>query len=374
MRLKRIFAITKKEFIHIRRDRRSLILSFLIPIFLLILFGYALSLDIREIPVTVMDYDNSEYSRELIGDLTQSGYFVINDYTYDYETLEKNIASRNSAVGIVIPPNFSKNINSGKNAQLQTILDGSSSNKASIASGYIKNIVIVFSSKILKENQSMESIKTPLNTDIRIWYNPELESRNFIIPGIIAVIILMISSLLASQVISREWENGTMEQLIVSPVKPFEIILGKIIPYFIIGMLDLAIVVISGRLLFDIPFKGSILLLFSLAVIFLIGSLGMGISISIITKSQVLSYQIAMISSFLPSYIISGLIFPISSMPRALQFVSYLVPARYFISILRGIFLKGSGFFILSLEALYITIFAVVMLLVANFSFIKKLN
>jgi ABC-2 type transport system permease protein len=374
MNLKRTIAIAKKEFIHIRRDRRSLILSLLIPIILLILFGYALSLDVKDIPVTILDYDNSEYSRELIGSLSESGYFAINDYVYTYENLEKNIASRKSLVAIVIPPDFSRNIVSGKNVQIQTIIDGSYSNKASIASGYIESITRSFSSNIIAEEMSIGDIKTPLNPEIRVWYNPELESKNFIIPGIIAVIMLMIASLLTSQVISREWENGTMEQLIVSPVKPREIILGKIIPYFLIGMLDLAIIVIFGRLLFNVPLKGNIILLFLLSGLFLTGALSLGISISIITKSQILSYQMAMVISFLPSYMLSGLVFPISSMPRVLQYISYVVPAKYYITILRGIFLKGSGFLILSLEVLYLTIFAIIMFILANLRFIKKLT
>jgi len=374
MNLKRTIAIAKKEFIHIRRDRRSLILSLLIPAVLLILFGYALSLDVKEIPVTIMDYDNSEYSRELISSLSQSGYFIINDYTYSYETLQNNIASRKSLAAVIIPPDFSKNITSGKNVCIQTIIDGSSSNKASIANGYIDNITRSFSSEILIKTGYLEDIRTPLNPDIRIWYNPELESKNYIIPGIIAIIMLMIASLLTSQVISKEWENGTMEQLIASPVKTAEIITGKIIPYFIIGMLDMAIVVIFGKLLFNVPLKGNIILLFLLSSLFLIGALSLGIAISIITKSQVLSYQIAMVLSFLPSYILSGLVFPISSMPRVLQYISYLIPAKYFIIILRGIFLKGSGFLILSLEILYLTIFAVIMFILANSRLIKKLT
>ncbi len=373
MSIKRIIAITKKEFIHIRRDRRSLILSFMIPIILLVLFGYALSLDVRDIPTTILNYDDSKYSREFISSFSQSGYFTINDYVYDYDELEENIISGKSLVAIVIPPDFSKNLIAGENVQVQTIIDGSSSNKASIANGYIEGITQSFSSNIIADKNIIGEAGTPLDTDIRIWFNPELESKNFIIPGIIALIMMMISSLLTSQVISKEWENGTMEQLIVSPIKTQELILGKIIPYFIIGILDLAIIVISGRLLFGIPMEGSIILLFALSSLFLIGALSLGITISIIAKSQVLSYQMAMLVSFLPSYILSGLVFPISSMPKIIQYISYLVPAKYFITILRGIFLKGSGFIILSMEVLYLAVFAIIVFIVANLRFIKKL-
>jgi ABC-2 type transport system permease protein len=374
MSIKRIIAIAKKEFIHIRRDRRSLILSFMIPVVLLILFGYALALDVKNIPTTVLNYDSGKYSREFISNFSQSGYFTINDYLYDYAQLEKNILSGKSMVAIVIPPDFSENLSAGKDVQVRTIIDGSSANKASIANGYIEGITRSFYSHIISGGTIIDEIGNPLNADIRIWFNPELESKNFIIPGIIAIILMMIASLLTSHVISREWENGTMEQLIVSPIRPRELILGKIIPYFIIGILDMAVIVIFGRLLFDIPIKGSTILLFILSGLFLFGALSLGITISIVTKTQVLSYQIAMILSFLPSYILSGLVFPISSMPKIIQYISYLVPAKYFINILRGIFLKGSGFMILSLEVLYLTIFTIVVFIIANLRFIKKLT
>jgi len=373
MSIKRIIAIAKKEFIHIRRDRRSLILSFMIPIVLLILFGYALSLDVKNIPTTLLNYDNGKYSREFISSFSQSGYFTVNDYIYDYDQLEENILSGKSMVAIVIPPDFSKSLSAGKDVQVQTIIDGSSTNKASIANGYIEGITRSFYSNMTADN-IIEEIGTPLDPDIRIWFNPDLESKNFIIPGIIAIILMMIASLLTSQVISREWENGTMEQLIVSPVRPLELILGKIIPYFVIGIFDMAVIVIFGRLLFNIPIKGSTILLFILSSLFLFGALSLGIAISIVTKTQVLSYQMAMLLSFLPSYILSGLVFPISSMPKIIQYISYLVPAKYFITILRGIFLKGSGFMILSMEILYLIIFAIIVFIVANLRFIKKLT
>lgn len=374
MSIKRIIAIAKKEFIHIRRDRRSLIFSFLIPIVLLVLFGYALSLDVKDIPTTILNFDKGKYSRDFINSFTQSGYFSINDYVTDYDQLEYNIVSGKSLVAIVIPPDFSKNLPAEKNVQVQTIIDGSSSNKASIANGYIEGITQSYSSNIIADKNIIGETGIPLDPDIRIWFNPELESKNFIIPGIIAIIMMMIASLLTSQIISREWENGTMEQLIVSPVKPRELILGKIIPYFVIGILDLAVTVIFGKLLFGIPLKGSEILLFALSSLFMIGALSLGITISIITKSQVLSYQMAMLISFLPSYILSGLVFPISSMPKIIQYISYLIPTKYFIIILRGIFLKGSGFMILSMEILYLTIFAVIIFIVANLRFTKKLT
>ena len=227
MKYRRIAAIAKKEFIHIKRDRRSLILSFVIPIVLLVLFGYALSLDVRNIPTTVLDYDRSQYSRELIESFSQSGYFSINEYAGSYDDIENNILSLKSQVAIVIPAKFEEDLIAGKEVQIQTIIDGSQSNKASIAYGYVEGISQEFSSRILTELKGLEDLEIPVDPEIRLWYNPQLESKNYIIPGIIAIIMLIIASLLTSLVISREWENGTMEQLIVSPVKSYELILGK---------------------------------------------------------------------------------------------------------------------------------------------------
>ena len=186
--------------------------------------------------------------------------------------------------------------------------------------------------------------------------------------------MLIVASLLTSQVISREWENGTMEQLIVSPIKPVELIIGKIIPYFIIGMVDLTMIVVMGKFLFNVYLKGSLPLLFLLSSLFMIGALGMGITISIIAKTQVVSYQLALLTSFLPSYILSGLVFPISSMPKIVQYITYLIPAKYFIVILRGIFLKANTFMILAMDVLYLGIFALLMFIAAIFSFTKRLD
>jgi ABC-2 type transport system permease protein len=374
MNIKRILAIAKKESIHIRRDARSLILSFLIPLILLLLFGYALTLDIRNINTTILDYDRSALSRDFIDDFDKSGYFKINNYASSYEELEAKIKSGDSLVAIVIPPDFEQNIKSNKDIKIQTVIDGSNANKASAAYGYINAISQEFSTKILTEEKILAELKLPLEIEIRVWYNENLESKNFIIPGLIAVIMLIVASLLTSQVISREWENGTMEQLIVSPIKPVELIIGKIIPYFIIGMVDLTMIVVMGKFLFNVYLKGSLPLLFLLSSLFMIGALGMGITISIIAKTQVVSYQLALLTSFLPSYILSGLVFPISSMPKIVQYITYLIPAKYFIVILRGIFLKANTFMILAMDVLYLGVFALLMFIAAIFSFTKRLD
>jgi ABC-2 type transport system permease protein len=374
MNFKRLIAISRKEFIHIRRDMRSLLFSFLIPFILLLLFGYALSLDIKNIPFSVLDYNNSNSSREFISSFSQSGYFDLKGYLNSETEVKNTIDSGKSLAVIVIPTDFEKNLKASDKVTVQTIIDGTNSNKASIALGYINAISQTYSVKIYTEDKILKEMKTPLSSETRVWYNEKLDSRNFIIPGLIAIIMLIIASLLTSQVISREWENGTMEQLIVSPVKPVELILGKLLPYFIIGMIDLSAIIILGKTLFKVYLRGNILLLFVLSSLFMIGALGMGITISIISKSQVVSYQLALLTSFLPSYILSGLVFPISSMPKIIQYITYLVPAKYFIIILRGIYLKANTFFILALDVLYLGIFALLMFIIANFKLVKKLD
>jgi ABC-2 type transport system permease protein len=374
MNFKRLIAISRKEFIHIRRDTRSLLFSFIIPFVLLLLFGYALSLDIKNIPFSVLDYNNSKSSREFISDFSQSGYFDLKGYLNSESELKNVIDSGKSLAVIVIPPDFEKNLKASNKVTVQTIIDGTNSNKASIAIGYINAISRSYSAKIFTEDKILKEMKTPLNSEVRVWYNEKLDSKNYIIPGLIAIIMLIIASLLTSQVISREWENGTMEQLIVSPVKPIELILGKLLPYFIIGMIDLSAIIILGKTLFKVYLRGNIVLLFVLSSLFMIGALGMGITISIIAKSQVVSYQLALLTSFLPSYILSGLVFPISSMPKIIKYITYLVPAKYFIIILRGIYLKANTFFILAMDILYLGVFALLMFIIANFKLVKKLD
>jgi ABC-2 type transport system permease protein len=366
--LKRLWAVGYKESLQILRDIRVLIMAFAIPLILLILFGYAVTLDIDNLPLGVYDQDNSRESKELVESLVQSGYFFVEDYVKSYGELEALLEKSEIKIALVIPQNFSAELKSGKKIEVQTILDGSDANTASIGSGYLSGGLLLFSSKIA------QSDNTPvIESKIRIWYNQELKSRNFIIPGLIAVIMMIIGALLTSLVIAREWERGTMEQLIATPVKSSELVFGKLIPYFLVGMIDLLVAVILARLLFKVPFRGDYLFMFLVSGIFLFGALGIGMFISILTKSQQLAYQMAMLTSFLPGYILSGFIFPIFNMPLFLRIITHVVPARYYIKILQGIFLKGNGLQILGGEILLLSIFALMMLTIANLIFKKRL-
>jgi ABC-2 type transport system permease protein len=368
MNFKRFLAVAYKEFLQIFRDARVLIMAFAVPLILLILFGYAVTLDINDLPLGVYDQDNSQESRELIANLVHSGYFSIQNYAGSYQELQGLIEKGKIKIALVIPDDFSKKIKSGGKVGVQTILDGSDANTSTISSGYISGVLMLYSQKFMPSD-----IKPVIDGRIRIWYNQELKSKNFIIPGLIAVIMMIIGALLTSLVIAREWERGTMEQLIATPIKSSELIFGKLVPYFVIGMIDLLVAVFLGSLIFKVPFRGNFIFMFLVSGIFLIGALGIGMFISILTKSQQLAYQMAMLTSFLPSYILSGFIFPIFSMPVFLRIITYIVPARYYIRILQGIFLKGNGIKILGLEVLLLSIFAFSMLAIGNLLFKKRL-
>ncbi len=325
MRIKRVFAISKKEYLQIIRDPISLSLSFLMPAVLLFLFGYAISFDIKNIKTCVLDQERNSKSRNFISNFESSGYFKVISYLEREDEIDKFLDSGKTALGIWIPQNFSKN------SEALIVIDGSDAGNASLILNYISDIFLAD-----KENSSK------INLKIRFWYNEDLKSRNFIIPGLIALIIAIISALLSSLTISREWERGTMEKLISTPLKPSEVIIGKIIPYFLIGIIDLVFSVLIACLLFKVPLKGNLFFLSLVSLIYLFGGLSYGILISTATKSQILSIQISIVSTYLPTLLLSGFIFAIENMPDIIQTITYLVPAKYFIFIVRNIFLKGS--------------------------------
>jgi ABC-2 type transport system permease protein len=367
--LLRIKAIVKKELIQIWRDPLSLAMAFLMPIILLFIYGYAITFDIDKISTVVFDRDNSSLSREFVNQFHESGYFRVHSYVDSYRELDPYLDAGRAKVAIVIPEDFSKNIRRGLNTQVEVLVDGSDSNTATIAQGYALVIAESFSQRI-------RGIKiTPLiDSRSRVWYNSELKSRNFIIPGLIAIIMAVIIALLTSLTIAREWDRGTMEQLISTPVKTPELILGKLIPYFLIGFTDTIVAIFMSTLLFHVPLRGSVTLLLALSSIFLFGGLSFGILISIAGRTQLVASQAALITSFLPAFLLSGFIFSISNMPKPLQIVTYFIPARYFVTILKGIFLKGSTLKVLLPETLLLSIFAVLIFVAANRKFRKRIE
>jgi ABC-2 type transport system permease protein len=367
MKLIRIKAVAKKELIQIWRDPLSLAMAFLMPVMLLFIFGYAITLDVNNLKVIVHDLDKSSQSRELVAQFRESGYFSVIDYISKSKDIDKFLDAGKALMAISIPAGFSKDIAAGRNAQFQVIVDGSDSNTATIALGYVSAITELYS-------QRLKGIQiTPLiDPRIRVWYNPELRSRNFIIPGLIAVIMAVITALLTSLTIAREWERGTMEQLISTPVKVPELILGKLVPYFFIGFIDVIFSVLLAVFLFEVPLRGSPFLLMLLSSIFLFGGLSLGILVSIVAKSQLVASQISMIATFLPAFLLSGFMYSISNMPRPLQIFTHIIPARYFVTILKGIFLKGSTLKFLLFETMLLSIFGLFVFFAANRKFKKR--
>jgi ABC-2 type transport system permease protein len=369
MKFLRVRAIAKKELIQIWRDPLSLAMAFLMPVMLLFIFGYAITLDVGNLKTVVFDLDKSSISRELVDSFRASGYFTIVGNIDEQKEIDSYLDSGRAFAALSIPKDFSKNIKAGKEASLQFIVDGSDSNTATIAFGYISAITEMYSQQIKGGR-----ITPLLDPRVRVWYNPELKSRNFIIPGLIAVIMAVITALLTSLTIAREWERGTMEQLISTPVKVPELILGKLIPYFFIGMIDVLLSVLLAVFLFDIPLRGSPLLLMLLSGIFLFGGLSLGILISISAKSQLVASQIAMIATFLPAFLLSGFMYSISNMPKPLQVFTHAIPARYFVTMLKGIFLKGSTLQFLLFETLLLAFFGLSVFAVANRKFRKRVD
>jgi len=375
--LRRTSAVARKETLHIVRDGRSLAMAVAIPMLLLLLFGYALTLDVDRVPLIVWDQDQTQLSRDFISRFTGSRYFSLRAGARNYPDIDRAIDSREALVALVIPARFAARIATGREAPVQMIVDGSDSTTATIAIGYAEAVTQGFSREVVLSRVKRAggpALSAPLEVRPRVWFNEDMSSRNYIVPGLIAVIMMVIAALLTSLTVAREWERGTMEQLISTPVKGWELIVGKLLPYFAIGMLDVSIAMVMGEMLFHVPLRGSAALVFAMAAVFLAGALSMGILISIVTKNQLVANQLAVVTTFVPSFLLSGFMYAIANMPVAIQAVTYVIPARYFVALLKGIYLKGVGLEVLGLEAGLLTAFGIAMGLVANLKFKKKLS
>ena len=376
MKPRRVWAVARKEFLHVLRDPRSLGMAVAIPMLMLILFGYALTLDVDRVPLVVWDQSGSPASRRLVSRFDGSRYFSRVGDVDNYRDLERAIDTRRALVALVIPTDFAQRMEAGRDAPVQLILDGSDSNTATIALGYAEALVEGFSQEVVLEHVRRLGASLPpgpLDVRLRVWFNEELESKNYIIPGLIAVIMMVIAALLTSLTVAREWERGTMEQLISTPVKGPELILGKLAPYFTIAMFDVLLAVLMGEFVFRVPLRGDVALLFAMGAVFLVGALSMGILISTVMKNQLLASQVAMVATFLPAFLLSGFMFAIANMPLPIQWITYLIPARYFVALLKGIYLKGVGLEVLAGQAALLGAFSVVMVLLAIARFKKKL-
>lgn len=377
MKARRLLAVSRKEFLHVRRDPRSLAMGLAIPVVLLLLFGYVLTLDVDRVPLAVWDRSNTPESRELVSRFAGSRYFRIALRADAYKGIEEAIDGGRVLAALVIPEDFSGRVGSDRSASVQLLLDGSEANKATIARGYAESLVSGYSAELearWARGKGLQGVRPPLDVRFRVWFNTDLESRNFIVPGLISVIMMIIAALLTSLTVAREWEQGTMEQLIATPVTGPELILGKLLPYFCIGMLDLAVAVAMGKYLFHVPLRGSLPLLFGIAAIFLVGALSLGMLFSVASRSQLPASQMAMAFTFLPSYLLSGFVFSIDSMPWVVRAVTYLVPSRYFVTVIKGICMKGVGLDVLALETALLAVFSAAMVLAATRMFRKKLR
>jgi ABC-2 type transport system permease protein len=367
MRLK---AMARKEWLQLRRDPRSMAMAFVLPVLMLLFFGYAITWDVRDLDLRVLDGDRTSRSRALVEAFEASGYFTVVERLDDYARVDAAVGRGNAGSVLVIPPGFAADLASGRQAPVQLLLDGADANSATIAYGYAGAIVDAWSRAVVLEGRS---ITVPLEADVRTWYNPTLESRNMIVPGLIAVIMMVIAAMLTALTIAREWERGTMEQLASTPATKAEILLGKLVPYVAIGLADVALIVVVGVLVFDVPFRGSPVVFFAQTFLFLIGALGLGMVISAAAKSQFLATQIALIATLLPSMLLSGFLFEIAAMPTVLQGISFLVPARYYVVVARGILLKGVGPSVLWIQSLFMVLFALAGFLLAMRVFRKEI-
>ena len=373
MSYRRMRAVFIKELHHITRDSRSLALALALPVLMLLLFGYALSLDVDRIPTMIYDQSRTAESRALVRQFEGSRFFEVRGMVRDYATIERGIDRSRILMGVVIPLDYAEKLAAGQEAQVQILLDGSDSNTASIALGYAESLVRGYSLELRTlalNRRAGERLTPPVDARLRVWYNSSLESKNYVVPGLIAVILQIIAALLTSLTIAREWEMGTMEQILSTPLRPAEMVLGKMFAYFAVGLADATIAVLVGVFVFEVPFRGSLPVLAVSTCVFLFGALFWGIFISAAARTQVAAYQMGILSSFLPAFLLSGFVYSIESMPWVIQVITHIVPARYMVTILKGIFLKGVGLSVLWGELGFLTLYALIVFLLAT----RKLN
>lgn len=375
--LTRTWAMARKEGLHILRDVRSLLMALAVPVMLLLLFGYALTLDVDRVPTLIFDQDKSPQSREVIRRFEGSKYFRILGTVENYAEIDRQIDAGKCLLAVVIPRGYGEDLLSFRKAEIQAIVDGSDSNTASITQGYVDALARAYAFELRVEALNRKGggrLDPPVEPQLRVWYNTELRSRNYIVPGLIAVILIIIAALLTSLTIAREWENGSMEQLLSTPVRAHEIVLGKMSAYFALGLINTLVTMSVGVFLFDVPLRGNPLLVLMSSCIFLVGGLFWGIFLSAAARTQLMAYQMAMLTSFLPAFLLSGFIFSIENMPLVIQALTYIFPSRYFITILRGLFLKGVGLEVLWVELALLTLYGAAVFVAATRKLKQKIG
>jgi ABC-2 type transport system permease protein len=375
--LRRTFAVMRKEVIQIMRDPLSLLVIFAMPIVQLVIYGYGVNLDIKHIPLCVYDRDATQTSQDLLKHFQATDYFKIVDVADSYEDVIRRIDEGQCIAAVVVPRQFSEDLHSSGQAKVQALLDASDSNTASIAMGYAQGIVQAYSQGVQidwQQRHGLPPVAPNITFQPRTWYNEDLESMSNIVPGVIAMVMAVVGAFLTSLTIAREWERGTMEQLISTPVRKLEIQAGKLIPYFLIGMMDTAICAGAAIWWFGVPFRGSWTLLFACSALFLVAVLSLGYLFSVTSKSQLGASQMALLATLLPTFLLSGFIFPIDQMPVVVQWITRILPARYYVSILRNVFLKGTPVRLLTTDLAALAIIAMVLIIRATRAFQKRLE
>lgn len=364
----RIYAIAKKEYRQLKRDTRMLFIVFFFPVVLLAIFGYAINFDVHHIKIAVYDQDKSDYTRDYLNGLISSDYFDLVKYIEDEDEIKKLLDEKIVQAVIVFPNDLSRRLNNNQEVKVQYLVDGVDGNTANVIVNYINAATFSYSLKLTKEYLAVTGKKSylPINLEPRFWFNPELESTRFLIPGLMGMILIITAVISISLSIVREKERGTIEQINVSPLSSVELIIGKTIPYIFISLINATIVLVAGYLLFGISIKGDILLLLLGTFAFLFAALGLGIFISSVADSQQVAFQAANVSSLLPSLILSGFIFPIESMPTIIQWVTNITPAKFYIVILRAILLRGVGLSAFWDQLIYLLIFGLIFIALAT--------
>ena len=375
--MRKIGQIIRKEFLQLKRDPRLLPIIFVAPVIQLLLMGYAANLDVRDIPTVVCDLDGTVASRGVVAKFFNSGYFRLKNDVPDIRALDHYLDDGEASLAIVIGCGFSDKLAAGRTASVQLIVDGSESQSATVGASYASLILSGYTQKIMLEKLTrLEPLglrPVRVNPEVRIWYNPELKSRNFMVPGVLGLVLMVMTMMLTAMAIVREKEAGTMEQLIVTPIRPLELITGKLLPFLIIGLIDVCLILSVATFLFRVPLRGSVLLLFAMSLLFMMTTLGLGLFISTISRTQ----QQAMMTTvffMMPMMLLSGFVFPIENMPKAFQFFTYVIPLRYYFVIIRGIFLKGVGAMELWGQGLALIAFGAAILILSVLRFRKKVG
>jgi ABC-2 type transport system permease protein len=377
MKGRRIAAIMRKEVIQIWRDPRSLLIVFLMPVIQLLTYGYAVNLDVKHVPLCVYDQDGTQDSQDLLKHFQATDYFNIVRVSESYQDVVHQIDYGVCTVAVVVPPQFSETLHSGDHAEVQALLDASDSNTATVGMGYAQAIIQGYSAQVQLDWQRREGIapSAPVVTfQPRTWFNEDLQSMADLVPGVVALVMAVVGAFLTSLTIAREWERGTMEQLISTPVGKLEIQIGKLAPYFVLGMMDTVLCAAMSVRWFRVPFRGSWIVFFGCSMLFLAVVLSLGYLISVTAKSQLGACQMALLATFLPTFLLSGFIFPIDQMPTIVQWITALLPARYYVTILRDVFLKGTPVQLLATQITALGIIAVVLVVLATRSFQKRLS